>query len=233
MTVVPAPPLRHDDDLGPVAFAAHVQTARGVVTVAHPSVGPPSVGVALAVLSGDVARARTALRPWLPVRLASALAPLDDASLVRAMVGLLDAFTTSRPPAPPAGIPDADGIREATLRSTRDGVHDLAVALGVLPDVVLAMPWPLFLATVEARGRARTERLLDEALAARAAEYGAEAWRAFVAECGRTITPGPAGTRVERTDEERAAEEAEAAEWRAGMRGWMDERRARRAAATA
>lgn len=124
----------------------------GVVELEHPAVPPPTVGQALAVLTGDVVRARSALRSWLPEPLAQDVAPLGDRSVLYLSARLLYEFTPAVA-APPSAEPGDERPPQGPAERFTDVVA-VAAALGLAPDDALTMPWPVYLARAHAAGSA-------------------------------------------------------------------------------
>ena len=193
----------------------------GTVARLAPAVGPPTVGQALAVLSADPARVRPALAAWLPPRFWSELRGLTDANVLYGAARLLAAFTPEREPV------SSDNNGPAPEPDPEADVFDVALAIGQPASVVLAMPWPEYLATAEAAGRARADRLLDGATAARVAGTDGEGWRSFTETLDGGRRRKPDRARAERTPEQEAADAAEAAAWRAQMTRALEAKKAK------
>ena len=178
----------------------------GAVALAW-TVGPPTVAQALAVLSADPDRVRAALAGWLPASAGSDVRPLSDPNVVRLAAELLVAFT------PDAG---SDQDREHEAADVEESVYDVALSIGHPAGTVLTMPWPEYLGTAEATGRATRARLLEAATAARAGvNSDSEGWTAFSE--GLAVARGPSGVRARKTPDQLAEEQRDADEWLAAM----------------
>lgn len=127
------------------------------------TVPEPTVGIAVAVLTGDEGEALAAARAWLPPVLYSDVRALS-AEPRRAMLAYLIADASGADMATPEA--SGESGREADPDALHRATLDVAAALGSY-RAVMEMPWRAFLRMGERLRARKAEEALDMATAAR------------------------------------------------------------------